>query len=372
VRIAINTLAMRSELYGVGNYIKNLVAALSRIDSENEYLLFVSRENAHHLAGLPANFRLELAPGGRGLRLPWEQTVLPFLLQRKRIDVYHGPMFVAPFVKTCRQVVSILDMTFHLTPSRHSLHKQIYFRSIIPRMVRRSDYVITISESTKRDVLALLKTDDEKVFVTHLGVDPRFKPVADSRKLAEIRGKYNLPREFVLFVGLIEPRKNLDTLLDAYLADSVSAHFDLVLAGSLGWGFSDLMRKINSNGARGSVRMLGYVDDADLPGLYTASAAFVYPSFYEGFGLPVLEAMACGAPVITSNVSSLPEVTGDAAILINPHSVQDLAGALQRVLRDGDLRAALSERAIERAGKFTWEQTARKTLEVYKRAGESN
>ncbi|HVS88018.1 MAG TPA: glycosyltransferase family 1 protein [Candidatus Acidoferrum sp.] len=257
-------------------------------------------------------------------------------------------------------------MTFHLTPSRHALHKRVYFHTMIPAMVRRSDAVITISESTKRDLLALLKAKEEKISVVHLGVDARFQPLKDEGQLAKIRQKYSLPREFILFVGLIEPRKNLETLVDAYLAASISGQFDLVLAGSMGWGYSGLMQKIANSHVGSRIRMPGYVADADLPALYSLATVFVYPSLYEGFGLPVLEAMACGAPVITSCVSSLPEVAGDAAVLIDPSDAGALTLALQQVLRDSQLRKSLSQRARQRAQLFTWEQTAQKTLDIYR------
>jgi glycosyltransferase involved in cell wall biosynthesis len=367
MRIAINTLAMRRELYGVGNYVKNLIASLSRLDQKNEYLLFASQENVCHLTDLGSNFRLEYAPGSRALRLPWEQAVLPLRLKRERIDAYHGPTFVAPLIKTCMQVVSILDMTFHRTPERHSFHKRIYFRTMIPRMVQRSDAVIAISESTKRDLVNLLAAKEEKIFVTPLGVDRRFQPITDEEEIGKVRQKYNLPSKFILFVGLMEPRKNLEVLVDAYHMDSLPREFHLVLAGNIGWGCSLLLKKIANSFVRNRIQMPGYIADADLPALYSMAAAFVYPSLYEGFGLPVLEAMACGTPVITSNISSLPEVAGDAAVLVDPSSPEALASALRNVLGDSQLRESLSQRGRQRAQLFTWERTAQKTLEVYRR-----
>jgi len=357
---------MRRELFGAGNYVKNLVLSLSKLDQNNEYLLFASQQNAHHLRDLGSNFRIEYAPGNRFLRLPWEQTVLPLRLKKERIDAYHGPTFVAPLLKTCRQAVSILDMTFHLTPERHSLLKRAYFRFMIPQMARRCEKVIAISESTKRDLVSLLEIQAEKICVTHLGVDKRFRPATEEQELARVRRKYNLPSKYILYVGVIEPRKNLETLVDAYQADSFHGEFDLVLAGSLGWGFTRLLEKIANSHVRNRIQMPGYVADADLPALFNMAAVFVYPSVYEGFGLPVLEAMACGTPVITSQVSSLPEVAGDAAILVDPSDPKAFASALQNVLGDDHLRKSLSERGIQRARLFTWEKTAQKTLEVYR------
>jgi glycosyltransferase involved in cell wall biosynthesis len=371
MRIAINTLAMRRELYGVGNYIKHLVACLSKLDSKNEYLLFASRENDHHLKHLGGNFRVQYAPSNRTIRLAWEQLILPRRLKRERIDVYHGTTFVTPLHKTSRQVVSIHDMTFYLTPERHSLHKRVYFRAMIPKAVRGSDRVIAISESTKRDLLRLLDVEADKISVVPLGVDSRFSPAVDEAVLAGVREKYNLPSKFILFVGMIEPRKNLQILLDVYEAAGLDEDIDLVLAGNLGWDYQGLLRKIADSPVSHRIRMLGYIADADLPALYTLATLFVYPSVYEGFGLPVLEAMACGTPVVTSNVSSLPEVAGDAAVLFDPSDSRSLASALQEVLGSSQLRKSMSERGRQRAQLFTWERTAQKTLETYQRSLEA-
>jgi len=239
---------------------------------------------------------------------------------------------------------------------------------MVQAAILRSDRVIAVSESTKRDILKIVRTDEKKVCVIHHGVDAQFQPITDEEKLARIREKYGLRRKFILFVGVIEPRKNLETLVDAYLADSLSGEFDLVLAGNLGWGYSTLMQKIANARAEDCIRMPGYIADGDLAALYSSATAFVYPSLYEGFGLPVLEAMACGIPVITSSFSSLPEIAGDAAILVDPHDRSALASALRKVLKDDRLRQDLSRRGRQQSQLFSWEQTARKTLKAYSRA----
>lgn len=367
MRIAINTLAMRRQLYGVGNYIKNLIHVLSAFDHNNSYLLFASDDNISHLEGLGENFEVDFAPRNRPLRLCWEQTILPFKLKQKRIDVYHGATFVTPFVKTCRQVVTIHDMTFHTMPKRHSFTKQLYFRQMIPGAIRRSDMVISVSESTKQDILRLVSTADEKVAVVHLGVEQRFRPVQSTEQLATVREKYGIQRDFVLFVGLIEPRKNVAALVEAYHNACLSGCYDLVLAGSLGWEYSDLLKRVTDSPVRHRIHVPGYIPDADLPALYSAASVFVYPSFYEGFGLPVLEAMACGTPVITSAISSLPELVGDAGILVNPSDLPSLTTALRQLTENAALRQKMSERGLQRAKLFTWQATAAKTLEVYKR-----
>jgi glycosyltransferase involved in cell wall biosynthesis len=367
MRIAINTLAMKRELYGVGNYIKNLVSMLSALDRENSYVLFASRDNVCHLQGLGPNFEVGLAPHNLPLRVCWEQTLLPLRLRQERIDVYHGPTFVTPFVKTCAQVVTIHDMTFHTMPQRHTFAKQLYFRNVIPAAIRRSDMAIAVSESTKRDILRLVKTDADKIAVVHLGVNARFLSSNGIEELAAVRMKYGIPRQFILFVGLIEPRKNLPGLVEAYQAVCSTSPYDLVLAGSLGWDYAALLKKIADSPVRHQIHMPGYIADADLPALYRAAAVFVYPSFYEGFGLPVLEAMASGTPVISSATSSLPELVGNAGILVEPSDTNDLASALSRVMEDGSLRQRMSEDGIERAKLFTWQKTASETLDVYKR-----
>jgi glycosyltransferase involved in cell wall biosynthesis len=372
MRIAINTLGMKRRLHGVGNYIKNLVCALSKLDSHNQYFLFASSENVGHLEGLGENFCIELAPSNPALRVVWEQMILPLKLKQDKIDVYHGPAFAAPLVKTCPQVVSIHDMTVHLLPEQHSLHTRWYLRVLLPAMLRANNAVITVSESAKADILKFGKVKADHVCVIPLGVEERFQQIQDERRLSIVREKYALERDFILFVGMIEPRKNLENLVDAFLADSLPQLCDLVLAGSLGWGYSELLRKIEASNDKESIRMLGYVDDADLPALYNAATAFVYPSFYEGFGLPILEAMACGTPVITSSISSLPEVAGDAALLVDPTDTKALAFALQRLVKDSSLREDLSRRGLQRSGLFTWRQSAEKTLTVYWRVARAD
>jgi glycosyltransferase involved in cell wall biosynthesis len=367
MRIAINTLLLKRKPHGVGNYIKNLVYSLARLDTASEYLLLVSRENLCHFEALPGNFQIDLAPSQPLQRILWEQTILPLKLLTKRIDLYHGPAFVVPFAKSCPRVVTIHDASFRLTPERHSHQRRFYYRAIVPTVMHASDGIITVSRSAKTDLLDVAAVPQDKVSVIPLGVDPQFQPITAPHLLERIRCKYGLPRDFILFVGMIEPRKNLEALVDAYLADSLSARFDLVLAGSLGWGYSDLLRKVTASGAADRIRLPGYVDAADLPALYSAASLFAYPSFYEGFGLPVLEAMACGTPVVTSSVSSLPEVAGTAALLADPHDCNALAGALCDILNSAKLHAELSRRGLDRAKSFTWARTAEKTLAVYRR-----
>ena len=231
--------------------------------------------------------------------------------------------------------------------------------------MRNADAIIAVSQSTKSDLLQLACIPPEKISVVSLGVDPRFRPVKNEDDLRSVRRKYKLPRPFILFIGMIEPRKNLETLVDSYLSGHFFDRFDMVLAGSLGWGYSPLLQKIATSGKADRIHLPGYVEDRDLPALYSAAEVFVYPSIFEGFGLPVLESMACGTPVITSSVSSLPEVAGDAALLVDPRDHSPLTSALQKLLANKSLRGEFATRGLARAASFSWDQTAQKTLSVY-------
>jgi glycosyltransferase involved in cell wall biosynthesis len=238
---------------------------------------------------------------------------------------------------------------------------------MIPMSVKRSDVAIAISQSVKEDIVRILGVQPEKVKVIYLGKHERFRPIRDPERLSRFRTKYGLSRRVVLFVGLIEPRKNLATLVQAFASlKSLHGDFCLVLAGDYGWGCQDVLASVRRYGIENHVLFPGFIPDGELPELYNLADVFVYPSLYEGFGLPVLEAMACGVPVVTSNVSSMPEVVGEAGLLVDPRSVEELAQGIRRVLTDATLRSQMREKGLERSELFSWEKTARETLEVYR------
>jgi glycosyltransferase involved in cell wall biosynthesis len=368
MHVAINALAVAGRPHGVGTYIKQLIGALAALESSDEFTVFASESGRPHLASAAPRLRYEMAPANRPLRLLWEQTQLPRLLRSRGVDVFHGATFTLPLWKSCRHVVSIHDMTFHLTPERHLPAKRYYFQQMIPRACRQADAVIAISESTKRDLISLLGVREEKIFVVYHGVPPHYRRVTDEQPLAAVRRRFGLNRPYVLHVGMLEPRKNLKTLVEAYrTADDIHTDYDLVLAGGYGWGYEPLLEQIRASGLD-SIRATGYVAEEDLPALYSQAELFVYPSVYEGFGLPVLEAMAFEVPVITSNVSSMPEVAGDACFLIEPEDVSGLKQAMRRILGSPELRSRMAAAGRARAQQFTWEATARRTLDVYRYA----
>jgi glycosyltransferase involved in cell wall biosynthesis len=235
------------------------------------------------------------------------------------------------------------------------------------RTARKADHVITCSEYTRADIIDTYKLAPEKVTAIHLAAASRFAPAAGD-DIARIRDRYGLPSEFILAVGSIQPRKNLQRLIDAYrlLNQRIKAP-PLVLVGKKAWLYKDSIAAVERSGCGEKIRLTGFVPDEDLPAIYSAATVFVYPSFFEGFGLPPLEAMQCGTPVITGNRTSLPEIVGSAGVLVDPYDSQALADAIERLLSDRELRTKLTQRGLERSKMFSWEQTARDTLKVFER-----
>ena len=369
MRIGIDATALPLQLVGAGNYIVNLTNALLRVDTANEYILFVK---PIHRALFEADERVQIVPvalASRIQRIVWEQTALPRLARQCRLNVLHSPHYTMPLTLGCASVVTFHDMTFFLYPAMHKLYKRVFFRAMIHLSARYANAIIADSESTRQDIVRMLRLDAAKVTTVTLGVSASYHPIGDAAALEKIKSKYRLPDKFVLYIGVLEPRKNLPTLVRAFktLTERGGAH-TLVIVGRKGWMYDELFRTIASLGLAERVIFTGYAPEEDLPLLYNAADVFVYPSFYEGFGLPVLEAMACGAPVITSNISSMPEIVGNAGILVNPYHADELADAMLRLIQNGDLRKRLARRGIERAKSFSWERAAQTTLAVYEHA----
>lgn len=372
MRIGINTFALSGRLgmAGPGRYISELASALVRVSSEHELIFF---GNADNLTLLPSGGCQKIDCGratiARPLRLLWEQLVLPILARSYHVDVLHSPTFVSPLALPCTSVVSILDMTWFTHRNQHTLVKGGYFRAMIPPSARRAARVIAISEASKQDVVDLLGIPAEQVAVTYLGVDSGvFYPHA-ATDVEAVLARCGVSQPYVLYVGKLEPRKNLPALIEAF--DSISHIFpdhSLVIAGNPGWDYQVVYERAKQVSCRERICFTGFVSDMDLPALYSGADLFVYPSSYEGFGIPVLEAMACGTPVITSNVSSLPEVAGDAGLLVDPLDIAGLAGVMRRVLTDAELCQQMRKRGLKRAKQFTWEKAAWRTLQVYKDA----
>jgi glycosyltransferase involved in cell wall biosynthesis len=295
----------------------------------------------------------------------WPNLVLPGSAARQGLDVVHATTHYGTFVP-CRHknVITVTDVSPILHPETHERGQVMYHRHVLPLVLQRADAIVTISESSKKDILSCYKVPEGKVQVIPLGVDGHFVP--DSG--VENSFTATLPERYILNIGTLEARKNLPRLLEAYaLARRKGLTHKLLIGGARGWRLSDLAGIVEKYQLEEDVVFLGFVEDADLPLLYGRADFFVYPSIYEGFGMPILEAMACGTPVITSNCSSMPEVAGDAALLVAPLDVEELAGRMLELAGDSELRASLRQRGLARAADFTWQKTALETYAVYER-----
>jgi glycosyltransferase involved in cell wall biosynthesis len=296
--------------------------------------------------------------------------LIPRGLRAQHIDVFHGldHVGVPLFAKVGRYVATIHDMIPLLWPQWVTHKHRLVVTAAYHRLRQQADLVITPSEATKADVVRHLQINPQRIAVIPWGCDERFQPGSDPERFAAVRQRYQLPAQYLLFVGTLEPRKNLTTLLHAYAmlrAEACAVDFKLVVAGRTGWLYADVFDTVKTLALEDEVIFTGFVADADLPDLYRGAQALVFPSLYEGFGLPILEAMASGVPVITSHTASMPEVAGDAAILVDPHDPQAIAEGIARVLAEDRLRQALIQKGLARARCFTWDSVAHKTLELY-------
>ena len=361
MKVLIDAQSIGNTRAGIGNYTYNLLQAFVRMGRSNDVSIAVHK-NPETLSGLFP--QLNMVEAGRNL-----YKYLPFDVSRisKNFDVYHEPNYVPrPFRGAT--VTTIFDMSYVLFPLYHPW-KRVQMLKFYEKRMRGADRIITASQSAKVEIMDLLKVPEDKIVVTPLGVSTGFSPIKENEALFQtVRKKYNLPEQFLLYVGTIEPRKNIERLIEAFgIANERLGKTDvgLVLAGGTGWLNGPIYSRVQKLNLQNDVTFTGYVSEEDLPILYNMALAFVYPSLYEGFGLPPLEAMACGVPVITSKVSSLPEVVKDAGLLIDPYNVDELSDAIFRVVSSTELRKSLSDKGIKQAALFTWEKCAQETLTVY-------
>jgi glycosyltransferase involved in cell wall biosynthesis len=305
------------------------------------------------------------------VRVVWEQVVQPWVLRRIGADLVHGPAFVGPVLASCPAVVTIHDLSFLRFPALFRPANRLYLAVLTRLSARRARRLIAVSAETASEVTRLLGVPAERIDVVYHGVDPMFRPLP-AGEVAAFRQRRGLPERFVLFVGTLEPRKNLVRLVEAFARIRAGADRHsgarLVLAGGKGWLYDELFARVEALGLDEQVIFPGYVASDELPLWYNAATVLAYPSIYEGFGLPVLEAQACGTPVLTSNVSSLPEAAGEAALMVDPYDVEALAAGLHRLLVDEPLRHELREQGLAHAGQFSWPRAAQETARVYWRA----
>lgn len=348
---------------GIHQYIANLLRHLPAADAGFRYTAFAGA-GAPDLPGLDL-WRTGLPTHRPWVRILWEQWVQPLALARARPDLLHSLAFVSPLLAGRPGVVTVYDLSFRLMPHKFPPAQRLYLNTFTAHSARRARRVIAISESTRADVVRLLGVAPDKVDVAYPGLGPEFRPLP-AAEVEGFRRRRGLPSRFVLYLGTLEPRKGLATLIRAFAAlRGAQPDLHLVLAGAKGWGYAELFTLAQSLEVADEVHWPGYVAADELPWWYNAAAVFAYPSAYEGFGLPVAEALACGRPVVTSTVSSLPEAGGDAALRVPPGEPPALAQALTRAL---DLTPAELARGPAHAARFTWAATAAETVNTYRRA----
>ncbi len=349
---------------GIRSYVVHLVDALAGLDGETDYRILYSR-NDREVSPSGSNFRP--VPCWTPSHHRFERWALGIEISRLGLDLLHTPDFIPPAFGYDRSVITIHDLNFLYYPRFLTAESRRYYNDQIEWAVRRTDHILVDSRATKTDLTSVLGVPCEKVTVVHLAADPSFHPVSDE-DAREVAARYALEPGFLLFVGTLEPRKNLPGLLRAYrilLDEDVTAQ-PLVLVGSKGWLYEEIFDRVETLDLSKQVRFLHGVPDADLPGLYNAASVLATPSFYEGFGLPPLEAMSCGTPVVVADRASLPEVVGDSGVFIDPEDPDDIARALQRVLTEESLRDRMRELGLERASRFSWKRVAQETLDVYR------
>jgi glycosyltransferase involved in cell wall biosynthesis len=369
MRIAIDARKWRD--YGIGTYVRNLVRHLARLDSETTYFILCNRNDEATLRELATNF-VPVADDSPGYGLS-EHFTIPLKLRRLGAELFHTPHYVLPLLCTTRSVVTIHDCIHLLFPQYlPNRAAWAYARYMLGSAIRRSAVVLTVSEASRLDILRFYpEADPEKVRVVPNAIDPFLLDEPGPEERDRLRERYQLRGRFVLYAGNIKPHKNLERLIVAFgrLKERAgTSDVKLLIIGDEINRYGSLRRSVEEAGVRHDVRFFGFVPDRTLAALYRMASVFAFPSLYEGFGLPPLEAMACGTPVVTSRISSLPEVVGDAALLVDPYSADDIAQALERVLSDDALAADLRTRGRARARNFSWDRSVREIHALYMKA----
>jgi glycosyltransferase involved in cell wall biosynthesis len=367
MKIAIVTDCVDDHAAGVGVYTKNLVENLLKVDNNNKYVL------VHYRSG-----KDQFYSGKNELVIPMRRWpfyrefrkifLMPKILESQGFDIVHDPMQIGPFFfrKKYKAVVTIHDLAPLLFPKTFNwavpFHHRFGLRMTLPNV----DLILADSDNTKNDIKSRFPLQADKARVVYLGVTEHFAR-ANKAQVSSFKKKYNLARPFILFLGTLEPRKNIETLINAFakLKNEKGIHEVLVIAGARGWKFSKIFASVKDLGLQEDVVFLGYVEDMLMPALYSSAEIFVFPSIYEGFGLPPLEAMKCGCPVVCSNAASLQEVVGDAALAVDPYDIAALADSIFKVLRDAGFRKKLVEKGYRNVSRFSWAKCAKDTLTLY-------
>ena len=372
MKIAIDVRTVLPNRSGVGNYVLNLIQNLRQVDPRPIYYFLSQKKNLPllgHLAREQNPFLTLFSHENHPLSDFWEHFILPVRLKKMGIHVFHGPASLIPFRREqYGLVVTIHDLVAFLFPETIPLKYGAYMRYLLRQAVKKADKIIAVSYHTRQDLIKILKVPPEKIRVIHEAASPIFRSHDKKEVQARIKEGYGITKKFIYHLGNIEPRKNLIVLLEAFtrVCRELGDEYQLVVSGQKGWLTRALSRYLKNYPMRDQILFTGYVPMEHIPLFMNGAELFVFPSLYEGFGLPVLEAMSCGTPVISSNRSSIPEIVGSAGVLVDPTRIQDLADRIVALLRNPEERMRLSRLGLERSARFSWEEAARKTLEVYR------
>ena len=388
MKIGIDYTSAATQGAGIGRYTRELMRALLALPSDNFYSFFyASRKRVDESKIQNPKSEIQRLPfHDKWLMRVWQRLRIPIPVELivGKVDLFHSPDFtLPPTLPGVPTLLTVHDLSFIRDPGSAWPSLRAFLNQAVPRSVKRATHVLADSQATKDDLIELFGTPSEKISVLYSGVDARFTPVRDQTEIDRVCAKYQLPRPFILSVGTLQPRKNYTRLIEAFAkavkhpstplrsaqdaptAQSKDAGWHLVITGGTGWLTEPIFEQVKRSGLEGRVHFPGFVDDADLPALYSAADLFAYVSLYEGFGLPLLEAMACGTPVIGSNTSSLPEVIGEAGLQVDPREVDGIAHAIQQMIDRPELREKSIELGLARAKLFTWDKAARQLLTIY-------
>lgn len=369
IGIDIRPLSCLNDMAGLYQYTYNLVSNLLAIDSQSEYTLLSTSRGFNGSGAIPGRF-LRRFPG-RVSEMLLEKVTVPLELVMGRMDIFHGPCFFAPRSLRSKLVVTIHDVMPFRHPAYLKAERVDSIKKVICSSIKRADCIVAVSQFTKHEIAELFQIPEDRIRVIYNGISPIYQPVRDQIKIEHVKERYGVKGPYFLFVGTIEPKKNITTLIRAWAAlrDSTRYQYPLVLVGKKGWYFEELQKDIQNRPDREDIIITDSIENDDLPYLYSGAEAFVLPSLFEGFGIPIIEAMACGTPVVTSNRASLPEIAAHAALVVDPLKVGDLTEAMHAIVSDFSFRARLVQKGLDRAKEFSWGKTARETLDLYRELG---
>lgn len=367
MKIAVNLLPIREKLGGGGKYSQMILSEISKIDIENDYYLFVSEKGKINFQINKKNFKFIIAnfnPESVLSRIFWEQIIFPIKLKLLKPDLVFVPAVAIPFLFKGKFLTTIHDIAYKKNKLKYSWLRSKYISFVTAISLKKSDTIFTVSDFSKHEIENEFKVKQKKILITYNGVNEGFFKVYDQNQILDFKKRFNLPNKFILYVGAIEPGKNLDKLFIAFsILSEEYTDFRLVLTSGIGWSQSVLFDLIDKLNLRSKIIFLPYIQDKELPFLYKSATLLAYLSEYEGFGIPVLEAMASGIPVITSNSDAIKEFAGDAVLSVNPSIIEEVVSGLRKIIDDTKYNEQLVKTGLQRARNFTWNRSAQIILD---------